>query len=168
MTDMLADFTQSLPVWLQWAGIMLAAAIPFVESHFAALIGVVAGIPLPLAVLAASAGNIASVTVFVFGAHAARRGVIARRAGSGSEIDVADEPRVSSAKRARLRRLFDRFGVPGVGLIGQMIVPNQITAAMLISFGAPRGRVMAWVSAGAVLWAIVFALLAQAGVVLLG
>ena len=61
MQEALVDFTQSLPLWLQWAGVMLAAAIPFIESYFGTLIGVIAGVPLPITLLAAILGNVISM-----------------------------------------------------------------------------------------------------------
>ena len=42
MIDALQDFTASLPTVLQWVGVILAAAIPFIESYFGSVIGVLA------------------------------------------------------------------------------------------------------------------------------
>lgn len=162
MHDALVDFTQSLPAWLQWLGVMAAAAIPFVESHFGTLVGVVAGLPVPVAMLAAIAGNAISMLAFVFTASAARRKVLARR-GSAAADDV-EEP---SARRRKVKRMLERFGVPGVSLLGPMVVPNQFTSSILVSLGANRTRVIVWTLASIVLWSAVFALIAQAGVMLL-
>lgn len=156
--DALVDFTQSLPPWLQWAGIMLIAAIPFVESHFAALIGGLVGIPLPVTIAAAAAGNVASVLLVLFAGDAVRRRFRARRAEKTGEQRPAP-----SARQERFRRLFARFGVPGVGLVGQMVIPNQFTALMMLALGASRRAIAVWVTIGIVIWAIVFALLGQAG-----
>ena len=60
MFEGLQDFTAPLPPWLQWAGVMLAGAIPFVESHFRSVIGVIAGLAAPVAVVAAVLGNVVS------------------------------------------------------------------------------------------------------------
>lgn len=157
MHDALIDFTRSLPVWLQWGAVMLISAIPFVESHFGAMIGVLAGVPAPIAIVAAVVGNALSVLGFILAADAGRRKVLERRAAGGAE---STEP---SRRRQRVRRVFDRFGVPGVGLVGQMIVPNQITAGMMVSFGARRTAVIVWQLVGIVIWAVAFGLLAQAG-----
>ncbi|MFE6736460.1 hypothetical protein [Microbacterium sp. NPDC057650] len=161
MHDALVDFTQSLPIWLQWLGVMAAAAIPFVESHFGTLIGVVAGLPVPVAMLAAIAGNAISMLAFVFAASAARRKVLARR---GSAVADTEEP---SARKQKVKRMLERFGVPGVSLLGPMIVPNQFTSSILVSLGANRTRVIVWTLVSIVLWSAVFALIAQAGVMLL-
>ena len=160
MSEALVDFTQSLPVWLQWAGVMLAAAIPFIESYFGTLIGVVAGVPLPIAVAAAVIGNTASMLAFVFAASAARQKVLARRAG-GEELP---EP---SPRRVKVKRMFDRFGVPGVSLLGQTVLPSQITSGMMVSFGASRNAVIVWQIISIIVWALIFAAIGQAGIALL-
>lgn len=159
MQDALVDFTQSLPLWLQWAGVMLAAAIPFIESYFGTLIGAIAGVPLPIAVFAAVVGNVISMLVFVFIAAAARQKVLARR-GAGADTDGP------SPRRQRVKRMFDRFGVPGVSLLGQTVLPSQITSGMMVSFGASRNAVIVWQVISIIIWAIVFALIGQAGIAL--
>lgn len=159
MQDALVDFTQSLPLWLQWAGVMLAAAIPFIESYFGTLIGAIAGVPLPIAVLAAVAGNVISMLIFVFVASTARQKVLARRGADAT----TDAP---SPRRQRVKRMFDRFGVPGVSLLGQTVLPSQITSGMMVSFGASRNAVIFWQVISIIIWAIVFALIGQAGIAL--
>ncbi|MFJ4045675.1 hypothetical protein ACIPV2_08035 [Microbacterium sp. NPDC089987] len=159
MQDALVDFTQSLPLWLQWAGVMIAAAIPFIESYFGTLIGAIAGVPLPIAVLAAVVGNVISMLIFVFLADAARRKVLARR---GADADAASP----SPRRQKVKRMFDRFGVPGVSLLGQTVLPSQITSGMMVSFGANRNAVILWQVISIIIWAIIFALIGQAGIAL--
>lgn len=159
MQDALVDFTQSLPLWLQWAGVMLAAAIPFIESYFGTLIGAIAGVPLPLAVLAAVVGNAVSMLVFVFIASAARQKLLARRGADAA----TDAP---SPRREKVKRMFDRFGVPGVSLLGQTVLPSQITSGMMVSFGASRNAVIVWQIISIIIWAIIFALIGQAGIAL--
>lgn len=158
MQEALTEFTQSLPVWLQWAGVMLAAAIPFIESYFGTLIGIVAGVPTPVAILAAVVGNMITMLAFVFAASAARAKLLARRSGG--------EPAEPSARRAKVKRMFDRFGVPGVSLLGQAVLPSQITSGMMVSFGASRNAVIFWQIISIIIWAIIFALIAMGGMAL--
>lgn len=151
MIDGLQDFTASLPAWLQWLGVLVAGAIPFVESYFGSVIGVVAGLNPVIAITAAVVGNVASMLVAVLGADAVRG-------------RVADPGRESSPRRQRLRERFDRWGVPGVSLLGQTLLPSQITSAAMVSFGASRNAVIGWQLVSIVLWGLVFGTLAAAGV----
>ena len=65
-----------------------------------------------------------------------------------------------SPRRQRLRRSFDRFGVAGVSLLGQTILPSQITAMALVSFGASRNAVIFWQVISIALLGTAFATLA--------
>lgn len=155
MIESLQDFTASLPTWLQWLGVMAAGAIPFIESYFGSVIGVIAGLPTPLAIGAAVVGNIATMLLLVLGAHAVRG-------------RTARQDRERSPRRQRLRGAFDRYGVAGVSLLGQTILPSQITSAALVSFGAPKNAVIFWQVVSIILWGTAFGVLATLGVNLLG
>lgn len=152
MIDALQDFVSSLPALVQWAGVMLVSAIPFVESYFGSIIGVVAGIHPAAAIIAAVAGNVISMLAFVLPAAGAREAV--RRKHGGEE----------SPRRERLRRAFDKYGVAGVSLVGQWILPSQITSAAMVGFGANRNKVILWQMIAIALWGVVFGTLAAFGI----
>lgn len=157
MIDALQDFASSLPSFLQWLGVMLVAAIPFVDSYFGAVIGVLIGLPPALAIGVAVIGNVISMLVFVMTAHRVRGRVIAGKA-------VAGDVPVQSPRRERLRRAFDKYGVAGVSLVGPVILPSQFSSAAMVSFGANRNTVIIWQIISIVLWGVVFGVLATLGV----
>lgn len=132
-----------IPLVLQALIVVALAAIPFIESYGGAFLGSLFGVAPVLAIIAAIVGNGASMTGFVYGASALR----ARSAASEQPL---------TPRRARLKRNFDRWGVPGVSLLGQWILPSQLTAAAMVGFGASRQRVIAWQLLSITLWAIVF------------
>ncbi|WP_139416199.1 hypothetical protein [Agromyces laixinhei] len=154
MIDALQDFASSLPAFLQWFGVMVVAAIPFVESYFGSVIGVLIGLPTALAIGVAIIGNIVSMLIFVLTAHGVRGKVVAGK----------KEPTAESPRREKLRRSFDKYGVAGVSLLGQTILPSQITSAAMVSFGANRNVVIVWQVISIVLWGVVFGVLATLGV----
>lgn len=153
MIDALQDFTAFLPPLLQWVGVMLAAAIPFVESYFGSVIGVLAGINPVVAIVAAIIGNVISMLAFVLSAHGVR-----------SKVTAGKEPKEQKPRRERLRKAFDKYGVAGVSLLGQTILPSQITSAAMVSFGASRNAVILWQVISIILWGVVFGVLATFGV----
>ena len=57
MIENLQNFADSFPDWLQWLGVMLVSAIPFVESYFGSVIGVAIGLGPVVAILVAVIGN---------------------------------------------------------------------------------------------------------------
>lgn len=91
--------------------------------------------------------------LLVFGAHRLRSRFAKR------------EPKRSTR---RLRKMFDRWGVPGVSLLGQTVLPSQITSMAMVSFGASRNAVAGWQIVSIVMWGTLFGILTVAGVNLLG
>ena len=137
---------------MQWLGIILIAAVPFVESYGGGFIAVIVGLPVWAAVVSAVVGNAAAVALLVYPAHWIRAQVIKRR-----------EPQELSHRQLKRRekalRIFNKFGVPGVALLGPLALPSQFTAPMMVSFGASKNRVMIWMVVSILVWAIGFAAL---------
>lgn len=153
MIESLQNFATSFPEPLQWLAIALVAAVPFVESYFGAVIGVLIGVPTVIAILAAVVGNVISMLVFVNSAHAVRN-----KARKG-----ADAPS-KARKYQKLHSAFDKYGIAGVSLLGQTILPSQITSAALVSFGADKRKVIFWQVISIILWGTLFGILATSGV----
>lgn len=156
MLDGLQEFTASLPAAIQWLGVILISAIPFVESYFGAAIGVLAGINPVVAIVAAVIGNTVSMIVFVWVAAAVRQRIMSGK-----------QPQESTPRREKLRAAFNKWGVPGVSLLGQTILPSQITASAMVSFGASARAVIVWQLVSITLWGVAFGLLAMWGLSLL-
>lgn len=153
MIESLQDFTSSLPPMLTWLGVVLIAAVPFVDSYFGAVVGVLTGLHPAVAITAAVVGNVISLLIFVFAAHRVRTTVAANR--PSKEV---------TPRRAKLRAAFDKFGVAGVSLIGPTILPSQITSVAMISFGASRNAVILWQIISIIVWGTAFGVLATLGV----
>ncbi|MEV8252934.1 hypothetical protein AB0O95_03095 [Rhodoglobus sp. NPDC076762] len=153
MYDTLSSFTAGLPELLQWVGVILIAAIPYVESYGGSVIGIVTGINPAVAIIAAIIGNVISMLIFVFVAHRVRAKVAAGR-----------EPKPETPRRQKLRERFDRYGVAGVSLLGQTLLPSQITSAAMVSFGASRNAVIVWQIISIIIWGVLFGVLATFGV----
>lgn len=153
MISSVQEWALSLPWFLHWVGILVLGAIPFVESYFGSVIGVLSGLSPFVAIPVAIGGNVVSMLAFVFGVHAVRGRVMRDR----------EQPPLSP-RRQKVKERFDRYGVAGVSLLGQLVLPSQITSALIVSFGASRDRVIAWQVVSIVLWGVVCGVLAVYGV----
>jgi uncharacterized membrane protein len=71
------------------------------------------------------------------------------------------EPRSRGAARAR--RVFERYGLPGLAALGPLLTGVHIAAVVALAAGARRRPTLAWLAGGVVVWAIV-----AAGATLLG
>lgn len=144
------DQIDNLPELIQSLGVFIASMIPFVEGYGASIIGVLLGIPLWVTVPSAVLGNLAIISVIVFVTSKTRTAIIQRQTAD------ADEP--SSPKHKRVQRLFNTYGVPGVTLLGMLLVPTHVTAPLLVSFGATQRSVIIWHAISITLYALVFSL----------
>jgi hypothetical protein len=45
-----------------------------------------------------------------------------------------------------------RYGVPGVSLLGPLLLPTQFTATMLAAAGVTRARILFWQGLAIALW----------------
>ncbi len=178
------EFVTGLPEALQGMGVFLVSFIPFVEGEGAAVIGVLAGIDPWLAAPVAALGNILVIAILVYTAHGVRGAVLNRRAARREPVpamagasdgrdgfpndstwgrddfpnESAGGQKQGSASRALLRERFERWGVPGLSLIGPLIfIPGHAAAPAMVSFGASKDYVMVWQVVSIVLYTAVTA-----------
>ncbi|MGB3414650.1 MAG: hypothetical protein WBA28_08045 [Microbacteriaceae bacterium] len=153
MTDFITtirDFVEATePIW-QWLAIIGISAIPFIESYFGAAIGVLAGVPVVIAILAAIVGNWISMFLLVLFGHKMH----SLKKPSDKEL---------SPRKEKFKNMFNKYGVAGVSLLGQTLLPSQITSMAMVSFGAPKWRVIFWQTISIAIWGTAFGLLAMAG-----
>jgi membrane protein DedA with SNARE-associated domain len=137
------NLVAGLPELLRPLIVALAGAVPFIEGEGAAAIGIVGGIHPVVAAIAGFAGNLLCVAVIVFIGARVRTAVVTRGGRS------AEEP---SPRRQKVMRAYERYGTPGVSLLGPLLVPTQITAAALVGTGVSAGKVLFWQAVAIALW----------------
>ncbi|AUS80829.1 hypothetical protein C1701_23570 [Actinoalloteichus sp. AHMU CJ021] len=146
----LAEFAAGAETWQQVGVLLIAGAIPFIESYLGSFLGVLVGVPAGLAVPAAILGNV--IVTFALIALASKARVAAtRRRGNGGG-GGADAPR----RKQKIAKYLDRFGVPGVCLLGPIVVASQITAPALVALGATKRSVYVWQAVAIVAWGVLF------------
>lgn len=146
----LQSFTESLPAALQFLGIAVAAFVPYIEGEGAAIIGAVTGINPWIAIPVAIIANVALVALIVLTFEKIRAGIVNRRIAAGKT------PQPASEKQRKVRNALEKYGVPGVSLLGPFLLPTYFTAAALTSFGVAKSRVIAWQTVAITLYAVAF------------
>lgn len=68
-----------------------------------------------------------------------------------------------STKRGRLYRIWERYGVVGLGLLAPLLVGVPIGTAIGVALGAPARRLLLWIIAGVALWSAILALASALG-----
>ena len=139
-------------------------------------IGILGGISPVIAAIAAIVGNFLCVLVVVLVSSGARQAVVNRSraktaalagAGGGTvEEPVAEvsDTGHGSARREKFQRAFERYGVPGVSLLGPLLLPTQFTATMLAASGIGRARILFWQAVAIIGWTTVVAVIVGSAV----
>jgi hypothetical protein len=174
LIDTLQDLVGQVPEVVQPLIVAVAGAIPFVEGEGGVAIGIIGGINPFVAAVAAMAGNFLVVAALVLLSSGARNAVVTRhrtkvaaRAGApaGGEtvlmtapVEDAQDSR-SAARRAKFQRAYERYGVPGVSLLGPLLLPTHFTATMLAASGVGKVRILIWQAAAIIAWTTLTALI---------
>lgn len=144
----LHDLVSGLEPWQQVLALVPVGAIPFIESYLGSFLGTVLGIHPALSIPAAVLGNILATFAVTTLAGRARDAVTHGREHR--------EPKQPSRFREKIATALDKYGVPGVSLLGPLLVASQITAPTLVALGASRGRVYLWMGISIIAWGILF------------
>ncbi|MDP3952538.1 small multidrug efflux protein [Microbacterium sp.] len=159
------NLVAQVPELVQPLIVALAGAVPFIEGEGAASIGIIGGIHPVIAAIAGITGNFLCVLVLVLLSSGARNAVVTRNqerkarlaAADGASVTVVEaetdsESGRSAARKAKFRRALDRYGVPGVSLLGPLLLPTQFTATMLAATGVSKARVLIWQAVAIIGW----------------
>lgn len=68
------------------------------------------------------------------------------------------------APDVKFQRAFERYGVPGVSLLGPLLLPTQFTATMLAASGIGRARILFWQAVAIIGWTTVVAVIVGSAV----
>lgn len=168
------DLVAQVPELIQPLIVALAGAIPFIEGEGAATIGIIGGIPPVVAAIAGIVGNFACVAVLVLAGSGARRAIVDRSrarqlAGAdGGVVDEAPDDDRRGARRQKFQRAFERYGVPGVSLLGPLLLPTHFTATMLAASGIGKGRILLWQAIAIIGWTTLLTLIVTGAVSAVG
>lgn len=163
------NLVAQVPELVQPLIVALAGAIPFIEGEGAVTIGILGGINPVIAAIAAIVGNFLCVAILVLLSSGARTAVVNRKrarvvvGANGADIDepvdagIGGENTRKTARRQKFQRAFERYGVPGVSLLGPLLLPTHFTATMLAAIGIGKVRILIWQAAAIIGWTTIFA-----------
>lgn len=128
------------------------------EGEGGAALGILVGTPPVVAIIAGIVGNFACVVVLAMVAAKTREAVVTRRAAGQTLVAEAPSPR-----NRKVLAALEKYGVPGVSLLGPLLVPTMFTATALVAAGVRPGRVLFWQGLATVLWTTAIGVLVALG-----
>ncbi|WEK62147.1 MAG: small multidrug efflux protein [Candidatus Microbacterium colombiense] len=164
LIDTFQNLVAQVPDLVQPLIVALAGAIPFIEGEGAAGIGIIGGIHPVIAAVAAIIGNFVCVAILVLASSGARQAIVNRSratqsvtaGGAASTVDdIVPDTGHGSARKEKFQRAFERYGVPGVSLLGPLLLPTHFTATMLAAAGIGKARILFWQAVAIIGWTTV-------------
>lgn len=125
-------------------GLLCVAAASMLELWGAIPLGLAMGIDPFLVCAVSAAGSTAGAAVVALSGERFRMWLLARRgpkAGNGS-----------GERSGILPRIWDRYGVAGLGLLAPLVTGVPLGAALGVALGAPPGRLLMWLGLGSAVW----------------
>ncbi|KMY43384.1 hypothetical protein AC622_03210 [Bacillus sp. FJAT-27916] len=139
-------------IFIQLGAVFLISFVPFLEGSTASVF-IIFGFPAVPTLIVASFGNLLSVMVII---------VLYEKI---SYTRNAKQKEGYSGKRMKLaRKLFKKYGVPGISLLGPLGVGHHIGAVISLIAGAPKRYVALWMTIGILVWTIGTGVLVMLGV----
>ena len=128
----------------QMLQLLTVFALAMVELWAAIPAGLALGLNPLLVGLGASAGAILSTVIVILTGERLRNWLVRR-------YSKKKNPR----QPGLVTRLWQRYGLIGLGLLAPLLTGAPIGAALGLSLGAQAGRLIFWMSLGIVLWAAI-------------
>ncbi|MGO4693873.1 small multi-drug export protein [Paenibacillus sp. 2TAB26] len=130
--------------------LFLLAAAPWLDVFLVVPLGIVAGLsPVAVAIIG-FAGNFLLVLLL---------GLFFKQFSKwNTNQKLKKGITTTSKKETRARRIWERYGLPGLALLAPLIVGTDIAALLALSLGSSRKRVIQWMAVSLAVWTIVMAL----------
>lgn len=136
-----------LSEYWEYATIFLLAAIPWIEIVVVIPLGIVGGLsPIAVGILA-FVGNWLPIMLIILLYHKWTEWRARRREAKG-------ETKKTSARRRRAKKIWDRYGLPGLAIIGPFFVGTHITAVMGMALGTRKNLVTFWMTFSLIAWTV--------------
>ncbi|MCM3585840.1 small multi-drug export protein [Mesobacillus maritimus] len=127
--------------------VFLGAAIPWFEIALVIPLGIVAGLSPFWVMVLAFVGNISTVIPIVYAYEKVKQWLDKRRNKQRKE---------PSKRNERAKKIWNKYGLPGLALLGPILIGIHIATFIGMSLGAKKNWVLVWMIASLAIWTLVF------------
>jgi len=139
--------------------VFILAAAPFFEGYAVIPIASIAGLSVVPVMVLGLAGNILTVLLLIMFINQIKNWRKKRK---------QDKEQKDNKRFARAENLWKKYGLPGLAMIGPLLVGSHLTALASMTFGGTKQKTFIWVSISITTWSIVFTVLLFLGIDFLG
>ncbi|MFD1706376.1 small multi-drug export protein [Siminovitchia sediminis] len=133
--------------------VFLLAAVPWIEIAAVIPLGIIRGLQPVLVVILGFTGNLLTTVMVIFLFESIKNYLFkkGKREGNGK-------------RQARAKKIWNRYGLPGLTLLGPVLIGMHIAAFIGMTLGASKGWTLLWTVISLFLWSIIFGVAAYYGV----
>lgn len=139
---------------IEYLLVFLGGAIPWLEIGLVIPLGIISGLSPVWVMVAAFTGNLLTVLLVILGFQKVKEWVENRRKNSEKE---------PSKRTERGKKIWNKYGMPGVALLGPVLIGTHIAAFIGLLFGAKKSNVTLWMIISIALWTMIFGVLTAMG-----
>ncbi len=134
--------------------VFLGAAIPWLEIALVIPLGIIRGLSPFWVMLLAFVGNMLTVLILIIGFQKVQAWMESRKQKSGKG---------DSKRTERGKRIWNKYGMPGLALLGPILIGTHIAAFIGLLFGASKVNTTIWMTISIALWTLVFGIATMLG-----
>jgi uncharacterized membrane protein len=127
--------------------VFLGAAIPWLEIALVIPLGIISGLSPVWVILTAFIGNMLTVLIVIIGFQKVKDWMESRNRKNG---------KAESKRTERGKRIWNKYGMPGVALLGPILIGTHIAAFIGLLFGANKTNATVWMTISIGLWSLAF------------
>lgn len=135
--------------------VFFAAAVPGIEILVAVPLGIVRGLPVPVAIILGFLGNASTIILEI---------LIFQRLKNWWENRKKSEVTKPSKRTVRAENIWRRYGIPGLALLGPILIGSHLAAFLALALGSSKKQTAVWLFISLAAWSIVFGTLTILGV----
>lgn len=134
--------------------VFLGAAIPWLEMALVIPLGIVSGLSPFWVVIIGFIGNMVTVMALIIGYDRFRSWLAKKNEGKEGK---------ESKRSERAKRIWNKYGLPGMLMLGPILIGTHIAAFIGMTLGASKKQTTIWSVISIALWAVAFGILTALG-----
>lgn len=134
--------------------VFLGAAIPWLEIALVIPLGIVWGLSPFWVMVLAFVGNMVTVLGLILGFDRFQVWYNKRQEAKGKTV---------SKKNERAKRIWNKYGLPGLAMLGPILIGTHIAAFIGMTLGATKKNTTLWLTISIAVWTLAFGILTALG-----
>lgn len=134
--------------------VFLGAAIPWFEIALVIPLGIVWGLSPVWVMVVAFVGNMLTVLALIIGFDRFQLWYNKRQEAKGKTV---------SKKSERAKQIWNKYGLPGLAMLGPILIGTHIAAFIGMTLGATKKNTTVWLTISIAVWSLAFGVLTAFG-----